>query len=416
MCYNSHVQGEDLSMIRIIKRKIKSIWRHIDPSEEGKIRRIVKEPPPVKEDLILFTSSEDYSGNPKALFEYMIEHGYNKRYEFVWLFENRDNLIHFDIPNVRSVCMYKEGKRRSFEAQKAALSARYLFYSHNLNWVRNFREEQTYIDLWHGCGYKGELKRDKTKVYYSYLMVTGKKYIDIFRDVMNDPDGNILDLGYPRNEMLFRENTKAGRYLEELKAAAGATKSIIWMPTYRKSPVARLSTDIELGETGLPVLYTNNEIGQINQCCKENDVLLIIKRHHLQTDYTVDPEAIRNIVFVGSDMLNENGADLYEFMGSTDAMLTDYSSAAIDYLLTDKPIGFTLDDFDKYEETRGWSFDNVKSYMPGHHIYTVDDMNKFICDVAEGKDPHAEWRKQILPEMHTYNEGFSKRILEYFGI
>lgn len=403
-------------MIRKIKRKIKSIWRHIDPSEEGKIRRIVKDPPPVKEDLILFTSSEDYSGNPKALFEYMIEHGYNKRYEFVWLFENRDNLIHFDIPNVRSVCMYKEGKRRSLEAQKAALSARYLFYSHNLNWVRNFREEQTYIDLWHGCGYKGELKRDKTKVYYDYLMVTGKKYIDIFRDVMNDPDGNILDLGYPRNEMLFRENTTAGKYLEELKAAAGARKMIIWMPTYRKSPVARLSTDIETGETGLPVLYTDNDIRQINQYCKDNDVLLVVKKHHLQIDYAVDSDDIRNIIFVGSDMLRDNKADLYEFMAGTDAMLTDYSSAAIDYLLLNRPIGFTLDDFDKYEESRGWSFDNVKNYMPGHHIYTPDDMKEFIYDVAEGKDPHAEWRNQILPEVHTYYDDFSKRILEYFEI
>ena len=403
-------------MIRRIKRKAKSIWRRIDPSEEGKIRRIVKDPPPVQEDLILFTSSEDYSGNPKALFEYMIEHGYNERYKFVWLFENRDNLINFEIPNVKSVCMYKEGKQRSAEAQRVALSARYLFYSHNLNWVRNFRDEQTYIDLWHGCGYKGELKRDKTKVYYDYLMVTGKKYIDVFRDVMNDPDGNILDLGYPRNEMLFRENTSAGVFLEELLSDAGAKKAIIWMPTYRKSHVARLSTDIELGETGLPVVYTEEEIRQINQYCEDNDVLLIIKKHHLQKDYTVDSGNIRNIAFVGSDTLRDNNADLYEFMAGTDAMLTDYSSAAIDYLLLDKPIGYTLDDFDEYEEARGWSFDNVKDYMPGHHIYTLDDLREFIADVAKGKDPHAEWRQRILPEMQTYTGHFSERILDYFGL
>ena len=158
------------------------------------------------------------------------------------------------------------------------MSARYLFYSHNLNWVRNFREEQTYIDLWHGCGYKGELKRDKTKVYYDYLMVTGSKYIDIFRDVMNDPSGNILDLGYPRNEFFTSDRSNAAAYMSSLREKAGVQKTIIWMPTYRKSPVERLSTDVQLGDTGLPVVYTDADLMAVDEACRKNGVLLIIKK------------------------------------------------------------------------------------------------------------------------------------------
>ena len=402
--------------MNIFTRVYKGIKRRLDFSDAARIRRIVKDPPPVQQDLILFTSSEDYSGNPKALFLYMIEHGYNERYRFVWLFERRENFFEFDIPNVSSVCMYREGKERSFAAQKAALSARYLFYSHNLNWVRNFREEQTYIDLWHGCGYKGELRRDRTKVYYDYLMVTGRKYIDIFRDVMNDPDGNILDLGYPRNEFFTSSRSNAAAYMTSLKEESGAKKTVIWMPTYRKSPVERLSTEVQLGDTGLPVVYTNEDLKAIDEYCGEKGVLLIIKKHHLQSEYDTDTELLGNVVFIGSDTLRDEDADLYEFMAQTDALLTDYSSAATDYLLLDRPIGYTLDDYGEYEAARGFSFEGVRDYMPGHHIKDMTDLCRFIEDVAEGRDPHRGWRHKVLPEMQTYTDGFSKRILEYFGI
>lgn len=403
-------------MNNIIRRVYNGIKRRLDFSDAARIKRIVKNPPPVQQDLILFTSSEDYSGNPKALFLYMIEHGYNERYRFVWLFERRENYFEFDIPNVSSVCMYREGKERSFAAQKAALSARYLFYSHNLNWVRNFREEQTYIDLWHGCGYKGELKRDRTKVYYDYLMVTGRKYIDIFRDVMNDPDGNILDLGYPRNEFFASSRSNAAAYMASLKEKTGAGKAVIWMPTYRKSPVGRLSTDVQLGDTGLPVVYTNGDLKAIDGCCREAGVLLIIKKHHLQSEYDTDAELLSNVIFIGSDTLKDEGADLYEFMAQTDALLTDYSSAATDYLLLDRPVGYTLDDYEEYEAARGFSFEGVRDYMPGHHIIDMPELRRFIEDVAEGRDPHREWRHKVLPEMQTYTDGFSERILDYFGI
>ena len=404
--------------MNIFTRIYKGTKRRLDFSDAARIKRIVKNPPPVQQDLILFTSSEDYSGNPKALFLYMIEHGYNERYRFVWLFERRENYFEFDIPNVSSVCMYLpgEGRERSFAAQKAALSARYLFYSHNLNWVRNFRKEQTYIDLWHGCGYKGELKRDKTRVCYDHLMVTGKKYIDIFRDVMNDPDGSILDLGYPRNEFFTSSRSNAAAYMETLKKKAGAQKSVIWMPTYRRSPVERLSTDVQLGDTGLPVVYTDADLLAVDEKCRESGVLLIIKKHNLQTDYETGCPQLSNIVFAGSDTLRSEGVDLYEFMAKTDALLTDYSSAAIDYLLLDRPIGYTLDDYDEYEAARGFSFEPVLDYMPGHHITDMEGLAEFIEDIGAGSDPHREWRRRVLPEMQTYTDGFSKRILDYFGI
>lgn len=403
-------------MSRSIKNVLRAVKRRIDPSEKGRVRRLIDDPPAIQEDLIVFTSSEDYTGNPKALFLYMVENGYNNRYKMIWLFEKRENYRTFDMPNVESICMFNEEGVRTYAAQKAVMSARYIFYSHNVNWAKKFREGQTFVDLWHGCGYKGDQKSDHRKIYYDYLMVTGKKYIDIFRDVLKDPDGNILDLGYPRNEFFTSSRSRAADVMKEIKAAAGSERSIIWMPTFRKSTVSRLDADTGVGDTGLPVIYNEEDLLRADKCCRDAKVLLIIKRHLLQSTYVVPDEGFTNILFIDEKYLRDRDADSYELMAKTDALLTDYSSVAIDYMLLDKPMGYTLDDFSQYEDARGWSFDNVKEYMPGHHIYNMDDLEKFIKDVADGADPFRDRRNEILGDVQTYRDGFSKRILDYFGI
>ena len=248
------------------------------------------------------------------------------------------------------------------------------------------------------------------------MMVTGRKYIDIFKRVQPWPGGTVLDLGYPRNELFFSDRSGAKALLEKMKAEAGADRAVIWMPTYRKSIFERLDTDTHLGETGLPVLYTDEEIVRFDEYCRSKGVLVILKQHFLQKDYDISSGDCKNFVCISEVFLRANDADFYEFMGATDALITDYSSAAIDYMLLDRPIAYTLDDFDRYEEARGWSFDNVKEYMPGHHIYTAEDLEDFISAVAAGSDPHREWRHRILPEMQTYTDGYSKRILDYFAI
>ena len=346
----------------------------------------------------------------------MIEHGYNERYKITWLFERAENYFEFDIPNVSSEIIWnKKGIRRP-AAQRAAMSAKYIFYSHNVNWVRKYSEEQSFINLWHGCGYKADQKSDERKIYYDYLIVTGEKYIDIFKKVLKKPDGNILDLGYPRNEFFISNRSNASDLIEKIKSDANAKKCIIWLPTYRKSVQPRLASDTGLGETDLPILYDDGFVKELDTYCKEQNVVILLKRHFLQQDYDIQSCDLENIQLIDDEYLVKMDADFYELMSNTDALLTDYSSVAIDYLLLDKPIGYTLDDFEQYEKARGWSFENVKDYMPGHHIYTISGIKEFIGDVAVGRDPHRDWRNKIKPEVQTYEEGFSKRILDYFGI
>ncbi|MBQ6623118.1 MAG: CDP-glycerol glycerophosphotransferase family protein [Mogibacterium sp.] len=400
----------------MLKRIASGIKRRIDPTDKGRVKRLMNHPPAVKPDSIVFVSSADYTGNPKALFLYMIEHGYNEKYKITWLFEHKENMFDFGLPNVDTALIWNKHGERTPAAQKAIMSARYIFYSHNVNWARKYGEDQTFVNLWHGCGYKDNVKTDKKKIYYDYVIVTGHKYIEVFKEHLKDPDGNIVPLGYPRNEFFTSNRSSAAKELEELKAKASATKAVIWMPTYRKSVLSRLDSDTNMGDTGLPVLYEEKDLREFDEHCKKRGVLLVLKQHSLQSNYSVSLDPYSNIVFMDEQYLKDKDIELYELMGRTDALLTDYSSTAIDYILLDKPIGYTVDDFDEYQEARGWCLDNVKEYMAGHHIANMEELKQFIDDVSDGLDPHKEWRNRIRPELQTYEDGFSKRILDYFGI
>ena len=62
---------------------------------------------------------------------------------------------------------------------------------------------------------------------------------------------------------------------------------------------------------------------------------------------------------------------LYELIGISDGLLSDYSSVAVDYLLLDRPLGYVLADYNIYKEKRDlylkirWNICRVrKSIMP----------------------------------------------------
>lgn len=120
---------------------------------------------------------------------------------------------------------------------------------------------------------------------------------------------------------------------------------------------------------------------------------------------------LTNIVYLENQDLEDNGLQLYEFINCSDALISDYSSVAIDYLLLNRPIGFTLDDYDAYTESRGWVFEDPLEYMPGEHIYNVQQFEQFVLDVKNGKDDYENQRKVILAKTHNVTDNYCKRVL-----
>ena len=188
------------------------------------------------------------------------------------------------------------------------------------------------------------------------------------------------------------------------------------MPTFRQSKNGRFNAGgIVSSETMLPILSEFKCLKEFDEYLKSNGVFLVVKVHPLaKFKNIVDLQNIR--ILTNEDIVSK-GVKLYEFVKDFDALVTDYSSIYFDYMLLDRPIGFTLDDYETYADKRGFVVDNVLDFMPGHHLYTVSDMENFINDVVKGKDVYKSERQALLPKVCNYSDGNNcKRLAEEVGI
>ena len=106
---------------------------------------------------------------------------------------------------------------------------------------------------------------------------------------------------------------------------------------------------------------------------------------------------------------------LYALLRRTDALITDYSSVYIDYLLTGKPIGFTIDDMADHQT--GYHFPDPLELMPGPHMISFSDLIKFVTDLAESNDAYAARRDLANRQLNKFTDGrTAERIISYFKI
>ena len=124
---------------------------------------------------------------------------------------------------------------------------------------------------------------------------------------------------------------------------------------------------------------------------------------------------LSNIIFLTSQRAEELELHVYELMTETDALLSDYSSVSFDYMLLDKPIGFTIDDIESYKI--GFSVENPLYYMAGNKIYTYEELVDFIVSVKKNEDNYKEERHKINDFCNFYKDANScERVVELLNL
>ena len=100
-----------------------------------------------------------------------------------------------------------------------------------------------------------------------------------------------------------------------------------------------------------------------------------------------------------------------------DAMISDYSSAAVDYLMLERPIGFVMEDADAYENARGFIFEHIRDWIPGVEITSLEDFERFVTAWEMLAESDSERIKYIADKLQIYHDGNScKRIVDELGI
>lgn len=143
----------------------------------------------------------------------------------------------------------------------------------------------------------------------------------------------------------------------------------------------------------------------------------IIKPHPYQNDLKFLNLNLTNIIKFTNEDLAMKSVSLYELIGQVDALLTDYSSVYFDFLLTQKPIGFVLDDIHEYRDKRGFVVENPLELMPGEKIYNEEEFVGFIKNTCNGIDNYKDERKRINDLANKYQDNKNcERILDFLGI
>lgn len=368
---------------------------------------------PICPKTIIFESEGDFCDNAWVLYQHLRRKG---EYRFVWIVRHPER---FQCSS-DTIFLARFGKGQHWRALYHYATARFNFFTHWTYQPYRPRKGQTVVALWHGMPLKGAKGRNMD--YYDYCTITCPSpfWMRIQSRFMGHGDEDVpkmLPVGYPRNDLLLRNISEGIR--NPFAPRNGSTKIILWMPTFRASSNGHLSETALDNDTGLPLLSTEAALREFNEFLLTTGVSIIIKIHHLQANKPSFGKRFSNIVMLSDEMIAKNGLQLYEIVGKSDALLTDYSSILFDYLLTDKPEGFILDDFAEYEKSRGFLMDAsaVKSYLRGHHICSLAELKGFVRDVFEGKDPYQDQRRQLCDTMHVAKNGDAcERICERLGL
>jgi CDP-glycerol glycerophosphotransferase len=292
------------------------------------------------------------------------------------------------------------------------LTARYVFFTHRC-FMRRFPRRVISVNIWHGMILKqlGGYLDPHACLLSRYATATSSFWIPIIKTALH-PFDRVLTTGLPRNDRLFSDRATVRRKLG-LQERQDVRRIVAWLPTYRKSVRGEIREDGL--ESGSVFGLADADPRTINEFCRAHDTLLWVKPHPMsQFDQT---EEHSHLLIVDPAWLLQRNLSLYELLGASDALVTDISSVAIDYLLLDRPIIHSFPDLDAYRDTRGFTVEPIGDYMAGPTTATWAELEKELVTLAAGDDPMREHRRKLRNLFHKDKDGQStQRLLAAIGL
>lgn len=358
-------------------------------------------------DTIMIESHNDFDCNGGAFYNYLIKNGYNRKYKIVWLVRKK---VTDDLPeNVETVPLYGPNLRKAYYV---CTSKYFTFDCEN---VRKMRDNQIMVYCSHGAG---GLKNAKGKLhlppYVDYILVQSKAYAPIQANQwsVTYPDKRIIAIGYPAQDIFFDESKP-----DEIRKITSRKykKVILWMPTFRKGGGYHRNDSRKEQKLGIPLIETQEQYLKLNNYLAENDVFLIIKIHPKQDLENLKIKDESNIKVLTGETVKKLEIDNYALMKCADALISDYSGAAYEYLQLDRPIGYVLNDVNDY--IAGFVVEDIHALIAGAEIYNFEQLESFIVNVVSENDSFKERREKIRNYIYEYHDAnSSKRLAELLGL
>ena len=294
-------------------------------------------------------------------------------------------------------------KHGSIAWLKALATSRVLVNNTNFPGYFRKRSGQRYIQTWHGTPLK-RLGRDIVDVVPtgSYLKMMDREAS--FWDFLISPNpycteilgktfgysGQILETGYPRNDVLISGKDKRDLVRKSLGILDANQQVVLYAPTWRDSK--RTATG-----NWKPVNFLNGSLGPN---------VTVLFRGHTNTHSAHSSKVTGGAI----DVTNyKNVSELYL---AADVLLTDYSSSMFDFSVTGKPMIFLAPDFDEYVAKRGFYFD-FEQLAPGPILRDSSFLRKSLESIDSQKGEYLQRYLAWQQKFNKLEDGLaSKRVVD----
>jgi CDP-glycerol glycerophosphotransferase len=269
------------------------------------------------------------------------------------------------------------------EWHEALATSRYVMVNvHQPEWYEKPRG-QVLIETMHGYPYKvmghewwekggfpaSQINSfDRRARAWDYFVSPASYATPLLEAAFLDPAGakpQILEIGYPRNDVLQSEEAPAIRErVRKVLGIADGQRVVMYAPTFRDY----LSADDMAAE--------RIDFFDVDRAARDlgPGYTFLLRGHAFNARAGGRHEG-------GANILDVTGhPDINDLILASDVAVLDYSSLRFDYALVDKPMVFLVPDLEKYDAVRGGVIPYAPT-APGPHVTTTREVVSLVRDL-----------------------------------
>lgn len=295
------------------------------------------------------------------------------------------------------------------------LRASAVFTTHGLLGEPRSGRDQLVVNVWHGEGPKGggKLYPERRLPWPSSDVLVGSNtgLAEMMTSLAEVPRRAYLPVGYPRLDQFDRPLS------QQKLAALGLDHErpfVVWMPTFRRA--TRSDGRLAWSNTQNPQSDSDlsTQFGELFVAAAfASDVQVVVKPHPL--DYA--NREVSGAVLIDNTMLASVGVGLYELLGMSAGLVSDYSAVWVDYLVLDRPIGFFMPDEPDFRAARGAKPGVFDFELPGTDLAGPGGVDRFLVDVLSEGALTSSLRGEARSRLGTVSRGqHAEALVTHLGL
>lgn len=361
---------------------------------------------PLKENTIVFESGvgRQVSDAPREIYDKLVETDKGK-YKKVWAYNGT-----------------KPMTDKNTKVVKRLSPAYYYYLATSKYWVNNqsfpyyvtARKNTKYLQTWHGTPLKRMLfdldeihGRDEgyvdrvtqAKNQWTTLLAQSDYAEEKFKSAFNYSQ-EVLKVGYPRNDVLFRDTKEQEERLKAMLNISEEKKVILYAPTFRDDAEKKgnkFAVDLKID-------FENfiNKLGE--------DYVLLLRFHVIASGKVKIPleysDRIKNV---------SNYPEIQDLYKISECLITDYSSVFFDYMNLKRPMIFYAYDLENYEQNLRGFYLNYEENVPGPIVKEEDELYEYLGDLEKLKSDYSVKMDKMLEKFAPKDdENSAQRVIEHF--